>query len=261
MFKEISDRYRDYRDLLFILAWREFHTRYKHTAIGVLWAVLQPLSMMILLTVIFTVVSPTKVTSQPFPLFFYVGLTFWQFFKASLNYAIPCLRNNYTLITKVPFPKEFLPISGIIVAFIDMLISSFLLVCFMIFYEVQISFSIFWTFPLIFLLFIFTTGVSLIFSALNALYKDIRLASNFFIHLWFFLTPVMYSLEKTAPDVKALLYLNPMTYIIDNLKMCLLEGQDVIIWQYFAMMIFVSIFLLLSYNFFIFIERKFADVI
>jgi ABC-type polysaccharide/polyol phosphate export permease len=101
----------------------------------------------------------------------------------------------------------------------------------------------------------------LILSALNVLYKDIGLASNFLIQLWFFATPVMYSFENAPPKVRMLLFLNPLTFIIENLKICLLEGRGITGWQFGLMSLLIALFFILSYKFFIVTERKFADVI
>ncbi|MDL1972836.1 MAG: ABC transporter permease, partial [Deltaproteobacteria bacterium] len=112
-------RLNPYRDLFLIFIWREFSIRYRQSIIGVLWAILQPLSMMLLFTFIFTYIMPMHITDYPYVLFFYAGLLPWSFFSSSLNYAIPSLTNHYNLITKIYFPREILPLSGVAVAFID----------------------------------------------------------------------------------------------------------------------------------------------
>jgi ABC-type polysaccharide/polyol phosphate export permease len=261
MFKLIYSRIKNYRDLFLILAWKEFTIRYKQTIFGLLWAIIQPLSMMLLLTLIFTFFMPIKVTSHPYPVFFYSGLIFWTFFVSSLYYAIPCLKNNYLLITRIYFPKEAIPFSGIALAFIDMLISFSILFVLIFFYHTPLSLNALWCIPLIILLIIFTTSVCLILSALNVFYRDVSLVSNFLIQVWFFLTPVMYSIDQTNSYMKSFLYLNPLAFIISNLRSCLIDNTPVVLWQLIVMFIAILLFFMLSYKFFLRAERKIADVI
>jgi len=250
-----------YRDLCLVLIWREFNIRYKQSVLGILWAIIQPLSMMLLFTLIFTVILPVNISKYPFPLFFYSGLVFWTFFSSSLNYSIPCLKNNYQLISKIYFPKEILPLSGIAVAFVDLLISFVILLAMMIFYHIPFTLSTLWVFPLILLLAIFTLSISLILSSLNVFYRDVGLATNFLIQLWFFATPVFYSIDKLSPNLKLILFLNPLTFIIENMRRCLMENRGVVPWQFLLLSIFVLIIFKFSYNFFISAEKRFADVI
>lgn len=261
MLKTLFFRIKNHRDLFLILAWREFNVRYKQTSLGVLWAIIQPLSLMLLFTTIFTFLMPIKITEYPYPIFFYSGLIFWTFFVSSLNYSIPCLKNHYNLVTKVSFPKESLPVSGLAVAFVDMIIALAILFILMFFFHIKFSWHILWTGPLLLLLIIFTFSMTLILSALNVFYRDVGLASNFLIQAWFFITPIMYSLDKAQPIAKAILFLNPMAFIIENLRRSLIEARGIVPWQYAIMFVFVSCFFLFSYKIFLITEKKFADVI
>jgi len=250
-----------YRDLFLVFFWRNFSIRYRQSIFGIAWAILQPLSMMLLFTVVFGYVMPVKVADYPAPLFFYCGLLFWSFFASSLNYTIPCLVYNYNLITKIYFPKEILPFAGIAVAFVDLLIASVIFIFLMIFYQIPLTWNACWAIGLISLLLILTTAVSLFLSALNVFYRDVQLASNFIIQLWFFATPIFYSIDKVSPQLKPFLFLNPMTFVVENLRRCLIEGRGVVLEQFLFMLIFVLIILRASYKFFTHTERKFADVI
>lgn len=229
--------------------------------IGVGWAVFQPLSMMLLFWFVFTYIMPVKMADYPAPLFFYTGLLFWTFFASALNYTIPCLVAHYNLITKIYFPKEILPFAGVALACVDLLFASLFFIALLFFYKIPLSFSALWAFPLILLLLLLTIAVSLFLSAVNVFFRDVQLASNFLIQLWFFATPVFYSVDKMSTNVKLFLFLNPMTFIIENLRRCLFEGRSTVLWQYAVMFIFVAVLLALSYRFFIVVERKFADVI
>ncbi|KPJ68905.1 MAG: ABC transporter [Syntrophobacter sp. DG_60] len=254
-------RLKNYQHLFLIFIWREFSIRYKQSSIGVLWAMLQPLSMMLLFTFVFTYVMPIKITDYPYMLFFYSGLLPWSFFSSALNYSIPSLTNHYNLITKIYFPREILPFSGIAVAFIDFLIASLIYVLFIIIFKIKITLQIFWFLPLLFLLFVFIISLSLVLSALNVYYRDVKLATGFLIQLWFFATPVFYSIDKLSVKLKLILFLNPLTFIVENMRRCVIEGRGVIFWQYLIMLFFVLTLLYLSYKIFIHTEKRFADVI
>jgi len=257
----IYSRLSEFRDLFLVFVWREFSIRYKQSAIGVLWAILQPLSMMLLFTFIFTYIMPLKVSKHPYVLFFYAGLLPWSFFSSSLNYAIPSLTNHYDLITKIYFPREILPLSCVAVAFIDFIFARVVYVFLLFAFKAKIKLAIFWFIPLFALLVIFTVSMCLILSALNVYYRDVKLASGFFIQLLFFASPVFYSIDKVPTKLKLILFLNPLTFIIENMRQCVIDGQGVVGWQFFVMSAFVILFFLLSYRFFLNTEKKFADVI
>ena len=250
-----------YKDLFLIFVWREFSIRYKHSLFGILWAVLQPFSMMLLFTFVFTYVMPVKMSDYPYPLFFYSSLLPWSFFSSSINYAVPSLVNHYSLITKIYFPREILPISGIVVALIDFLIASFFLVILFLMYWHPLRITMLWSIPLLFLELLFIIAVALFLSVLNVYYRDVKLATGFLIQLWFFATPVFYTIDKISPRLKPFIFLNPMTFIVENMRRCLVEGRGVIWWQYLIMFIFVSFIFVLSYRFFRITEKRFADVI
>lgn len=250
-----------YKDLLLVFIWRDFSIRYRQSIFGILWAVLQPLSMMLLFTFIFTSVMPVTVSTYPYPLFFYTALMAWTFFSTALNAAIPSLVNYYTLITKIYFPKEILPLAGIAVAFIDFVIASALFFAMAILYDIHFTMHALWFVPLALLLVIFTISTSLLLSALNVYYRDVKLAIHFLIQLWFFATPIFYSLDRVSMRYKMLLILNPLTFIIENMRRCLIEGREVIIWQFLLMLVGNVLLFFMSYRFFLATEKRFADVI
>ncbi len=258
---EIYRRLKDYKDLFLVFVWREFSIRYRQSIIGVLWAILQPLSMMLLFTFVFTYVKPVKFSTYPYVLFLYSALLPWSFFSSSINYAVPSLVNHYNLVTKIYFPREILPLSGIMVAVIDFLIASLVYVALLVVFRANITWNALWFFPLFMVLIVFTTAVCLIFSALNVYYRDVKLATGFVVQLWFFATPVFYSIDKVSLKLKFILFLNPLTFIIENMRRCVVEGRGLVLWQFVLMVLFVSFLFLFAYNFFLVTEKKFADVI
>ena len=251
----------NYKDLLLVFIWREFMIRYRQSMLGVLWAVLQPLSMMLLFTFIFSVVLKYKVSNYPHVLFFYSGLLPWTFFSSSINFSISSLVNHRGLITKIYFPKEIIPISGIAVSFIDFCIAFFIYLILMAAYGMHFSLNFLWFFPLLFILVIFTVSLGLIFAALNVYYRDVKLFSGFLLQLWFFATPVFYSIDKVSFKWKLILFLNPLTFIVENMRRVTLENRSIVLWQLGFVLVVIFIFYLLSRTIFLKIERKMADVI
>lgn len=250
-----------YRDLLVIYIWREFNVRYRHSVIGVLWALIQPLSMMLLFTFIFTYILKMEVGDYPKAIFFYSSLLPWTFFSSSMNYSIPSLSNNYELITKIYFPREIIPLSGVVVAFIDYLIALVLFFVLMFLFDITLTFQILWIIPLFVLLFFFTTAIALFLSSLNVYYRDVDLATRFLIQLLFFGSPIIYSIDNLDMKLKLVLFLNPLTFIIENMRRCTIEGRGVVLWQFLLVGALTAVFYILAYKFFIKTERDFADVI
>ncbi len=254
-------RLADYRDLLLVFIWREFSIRYKQSLIGVAWAIFQPVILMLMFVFVFSYVMPSAISDHPYAIFFYSGLLPWGFFANSLNYAIPSLTNHYNLITKIYFPREILPMAGIAVALIDTLIAYAVFIVLGVIYSVPITWNLLWLAPLAVLLFFFTVSVALLLSSLNVYYRDVKLAINFLLQLWFFATPVFYSVDKVPMKIKYLLFINPMTFIVENVRRCVLEGRSVVWWQMVIMSFFVAALFVFCYRFFIRMEKKFADVI
>ncbi|MEQ9620299.1 MAG: ABC transporter permease [Deltaproteobacteria bacterium] len=250
-----------YRDLLYIYIWREFNIRYRQSIIGALWAIIQPLSMMLLFTFVFTYIFKFKISGYPRPVFFYAGLLPWTFFSSSVNYSFSSLTGNYNLITKIYFPREILPLSGIAIAFLDYIVASLIFIPMLMIFKIHITLYALWIIPLLTLLFFFTTAVSLFLSSLNVYYRDVKLATGFVIQLLFFASPILYSIDDLSLKLKLVLFLNPLTFIIENMRRCVIEGRGVVLWQFVFASIIVGVFYVLSYRFFTKTERDFADVI
>ncbi|MBF0523320.1 MAG: ABC transporter permease [Candidatus Omnitrophica bacterium] len=261
IFKNLCEYYRKYKDLYYIFIWKEFSIRYKQTSLGVIWAVLQPLSLMGLFTVIFTYIMPVKISNVPQPVFFYAGLLPWTFFSSSMNYSISSLTNNFDLIRKIYFPREILPVSRIVVAFIDFMIASGIFVVLLAVHRIPLNWSTLYFFPLVGLLVLFTVSFSLIFTIMNVYYRDVQLAINFLLQLWFFMTPVFYSTTQIPAKYKMLVSLNPLCFIIDGMRKSVVEGL-LPSWKEFSFMLcYAIVLLIISYRVFKAAERKFADVL
>ncbi len=250
-----------YKDLFIVYVWREYNIRYRHSIMGFLWAIIQPLSMMLLFTFVFTYILKIQTSDYPIAIFFYAGLLPWTFFSSSVNYSVSSLSDNFDIITKIYFPREILPLSGISVAFVDYLIASLIFIPMLVIYKIQITLNVLWIIPLFILLFIFTISMSLLLSSLNVYYRDVKLAIGFLIQLLFFASPILYSIDDLSIKLKLILLLNPLTFIIENMRRCLIEGRGVVLWQFLIAALLVLAFFYLAHKFFIKTERDFADVI
>jgi homopolymeric O-antigen transport system permease protein len=251
----------DHKDLLLVFIWREFVIRYKQSFIGILWAIIQPVSMMMLFVLVFGVIMKTPVKNTPYVLFFYSGVLPWTFFAAAMNFAIPSLTNNFSLITKIYFPREVIPLSGIAVCFIDYLLGFIIYLVLLVWYRIPVTINFLWYFPLMGLLLIFTTAMFFFLSALNVYYRDVKLATTFLLQLWFFFTPVIYSIDSVDARWKYLLFLNPLTFVIENMRRATIDGRGIVIWQFCVETIFVMALFAVTQLIFMKIERAFADVI
>lgn len=257
MFKRLYS----YKDLLLVFIWREFLIRYKQTSIGVLWAILQPVSLMLLFTFIFGVILNTTQKDYPYTLFYFAGVLPWTFFSGATNFAVTSLSGNFNLVTKIYFPREIIPLSGVAINFIDYLIGLVVYLLLLLFYRIPLTWNFFWMIPLLGMLLMYTTSVSLLLAALNVYYRDVKLASAFLLQFLFFATPVIYSVDAVDNRWKILLFLNPLTFIVENMRRVTIEGRGIILWQMGAELLGIVILYFVIYQIFTRIERAFADVI
>ena len=166
-----------HRELLFTWTKRDFKVRYSQSVLGAAWAIIQPLSLMIVFSVIFSIVLKVPTDGIPYPVFAYTALLPWTFFSNSLSFAIPSLVSNMNLVSKIFFPREILPLSSIFVCLIDFLISISILVLLFIWYQTPVGWTVLFA-PLVLLIqIILIFGVSLLASAVNVFYRDVRFIS------------------------------------------------------------------------------------
>jgi lipopolysaccharide transport system permease protein len=213
-----------YRGLLWILAARDIKVRYKQTALGVSWAIIQPLFTMIIFTMIARL-GKLSTDGVPAPVFYYAGMLPWVLFANSISSAGNSLVGNQNLITKVYFPRLIIPIAAVLTSLIDFAIAFVLLVALMVWYGIAPG-PQFVLFPLfVVLAFAAALGVGLWLSALNVEFRDVRYVIPFLIQLWLFCTPVLYSSSAVPPGWKrTLLGLNPMSGVVEGFRWCTL-GQ------------------------------------
>ena len=250
-----------YRELLYFLMWRDVKVRYKQTLLGVLWAVLQPLLMMLIFTLFFGRLAGLSSDGIPYSLFAYAGLLPWIFFAASVNTGGNSVVNSAHLITKVYFPRLFVPMASIGVALIDLAISFLVLGALMAYHSVAPTPGVLLLPFLVILLTLLAFAVGTLTAALNVKYRDIRLALPFLIQVWFFATPIIYPVSLLPERWRWVLALNPMTGIIEGFRSAL-YGRKPLDWLSLSLSALITL-ALLAYAIFNFkrMEKDFADVL
>jgi lipopolysaccharide transport system permease protein len=213
-----------YRELLYFLTWRDVKVRYQQTILGLAWAVIQPLAMMIVFSVFLGRLAGVPSDNLPYPLFVYCGLTVWQAFSQSLTSVTASVVSSASLVTKVYFPRLLIPIASVGVGLVDSLVASGALLVLLAYYRVSITPTIL-TLPLFLLLAVLSAlAVGIWLSALNVQYRDVRYVIPYLVQLWLFATPVVYPSSLVPEQWRPLLGLNPMAGVVDGFRWALL-GQ------------------------------------
>ena len=250
-----------YRDLLRTWAIREIRIRYKQSLLGGLWAVLQPLSVAIIFSVIFSFFVRVPTGGVPYIVFYYAALFPWTFFATSVTTGSRSLVANLNLVTKIYFPREILPLSGVLAALFDFAIAAVLYVALACIYRISVGPSIVLLPLLVILQFLFTIPVVLILAALHVLYRDIRFVVPLALQIYMYSTPLIYPVSTIPEKVMPYYMLNPMASIVHAYRLILVYGE----WPepgYLLSAFVVSIVLLVaSYAYFVRAARNFADVI
>jgi lipopolysaccharide transport system permease protein len=215
-----------YRELIYFLTWRDIKVRYKQTAIGVAWALLQPLAMMLVFTLFFGRLAKVPSEGVPYPLFAYSALLPWQLFSRTISESTNSLVTDQRLITRVYFPRIIVPLATTLAALVDFAISVVLLFALMLIYGFGPTATILWL-PLFVLLMLITAlGVGFWLSALNVEYRDVMYTVPFLNQFWLFVTPVVYP-SSLIPERWRILYgLNPMAGVVEGFRWALLGAGD-----------------------------------
>jgi lipopolysaccharide transport system permease protein len=256
-----------FRELFAILAWRDVAVRYKQTVAGAAWALLQPLLTMIIMTVVFGQVAglPTQ-GEAPYAILVFAGMLPWQFFASSLSSSSQSLVGNANLISKVYFPRMIVPVSAVIVACIDFLISFAILGGLMLWYQYWPSPRLLLLPGLVLIAFLAALGPGLILTALNVRYRDFRFVIPFIVQFGLYVSPVGFStdvIRQRFGETGLLLYsLNPMVSVIDGFRWAILGGASTVYWPgVMASLSMIVLCLGAGIIYFRKTERTFADVI
>jgi lipopolysaccharide transport system permease protein len=255
---------KEYRELFFYFAWRDVKVRYKQTIIGIAWAVIQPFVQMIVFTVFFNKVAGIQSGSKavPYAIFSYIGLLFWNYFAQALTRCAASLVSNAGVITKVYFPRIIAPISSTIVALIDFFFASIVFAVLMIYFKfAPTPLSALLIIPAILVTFLAATGLGFFLAAANVKYRDVQQALPFLVQIGLFVTPVIYPVASIPERFRWVLYLNPMTGVINTMRSAFL-GDSPINWALTGVSVLVSIALFaIGLYYFKGREKEFADII
>ncbi|HYA89842.1 MAG TPA: ABC transporter permease [archaeon] len=212
---------KEYRELLYFFVWRDIKIRYKQTAIGAAWAVLQPFLTMLIFSLFFGKLAHIPSEGLPYPIFYYAALLPWTYFAAALQNATNTIVENQRLITKVYFPRLALPLSSVLSGLVDFGVSFLMFVAMMIYYGIRPTAAALWV-PVFLLLAVLTAfGVGLWLAAMNAIYRDVRYVVPFLVQFWLFASPVVYPSSLVAakwPKWAWLYGLNPMAGVIEGFR-------------------------------------------
>jgi lipopolysaccharide transport system permease protein len=222
-----------YRDLLLYLVIRELKARYKNSALGFLWSLLNPLAMMLVFTLMFTVILPNN-QMRAYPIFLLCGLLPWNYFTAAINSSLNSIVGNSNLVKKVYFPREILPISSVLAQLVNFLLSLVVLFVLLFVFRLDLS-SKLWILPIVIMLQTsFIIGLALMLSAINVYYRDTTMVIDVVILAWFFLTPIFYPMSVLPVSYEAfgitfdihrlMNILNPMASIINTYRDLLYLG-------------------------------------
>lgn len=251
-----------YRELFFFMVWRDVKVRYKQSALGVLWAIIQPFLTMLIFTLVFHRVAKFEPSlGLPYQIFSYCGLLAWTYFSGAVSQAGLSLVSNKDLITKVYFPRIIIPAATAIRGLLDFSIATVFFLGLMLYYDVPITWGLlFW--PVLMLpLLLLALGFGMIFAATNVRYRDVQYALPFFVQLGLFVSPVIYSLDALPEKWQLILALNPISGIIESLRVCLVPSAS-IDWQLLGTSLTITIVIFaLGTFYFRKTARDFADVI
>jgi homopolymeric O-antigen transport system permease protein len=249
-----------YRELLYFLTLRDIKVRYKQTLMGAAWVVIQPLMTMLIFTLVFNKFARLDTKDIPYPLFAYSGLLLWTFFSNAVTNGTYSLVNNSHLVTKVYFPRVFIPAAALAAGLVDLGIASLLLIALAIYYGVSPSWGVLLVPLIVLLAAMLALGVGLLASALTVKYRDLRHALPFIMQFWMFASPVIYPTNIVPEQWRWILLINPMTGILEGFRAAL-TGQA-FDWTLIAISALAAT-ILLAVAFYVFrgLEDTFADVI
>lgn len=250
-----------YRDLFYTLTVHRIKVRYKQSVLGLAWAILQPLSLMLIYTVIFSVIAKVPSEGVPYAVFAYAALLPWTFFSSSLTNATQGLVSHSQLVTKVYFAREILPLTYVSAAIFDFAVATTFLIALFFYYGVSLTVYALYAIPIFILLTALATAFSLFLSAMQVRFRDIGVAMPLLLQLWMFATPVVYPLSAVPQRFRGLYALNPLVGVIENFRRAVLQGVEPDVHSLTVSTIVAAILLPLTYLYFKRVEATMADVI
>ncbi len=251
-----------YRELVYFLTWRNLKVRYKQTALGAAWAILQPFLTMVVFSIFFGNLAKVPSDGVPYPIFSYTALLPWTLFSKALTDAAHSLVQSSHMITKVYFPRLILPLASILSGLVDFALAFIVLFGMMLFYGILPTANVWTIIPFVLLALVTALGVGIWLSAMNVLYRDIGYVLPFLTQFWMTLTPIAYP-ASLLPEKWRLIYaLNPMTGVVEGFRWALLGSTASAPTTMLAVSAGISFLILISGLFYFRrMERRFADMV
>lgn len=250
-----------HRELIASLILRDIRARYKQSVLGIAWALLQPLAMMIIYTVVFSHIVKVDTGEIPYPVFSYIALLPWTFFSQSVVAGTECLVSNFSLITKIYFPREVFPISAVLGKSIDLALGILVLVPLFVIYSIQPTWMVIIIIPVLLVQLCLMLGLTFLLSSFNLFYRDVRHIVPLLTTMWMYLTPIIYPLDLVPKKYLAIYMLNPMAPIMDAYRKVALQGEPPM-WGYLGISAAISVLaLIVGYRVFKRLEPAFAELI
>lgn len=248
-----------YRELLFFLVWRDVKVRYKQTALGASWAIIQPFFTMVVFSLFFGKLAGVPSDDLPYPIFSYAALVPWTFFAQGLTQSSNSLVASQNLIKKVYFPRLAVPVATVLAGVVDFVLAFAVLLGMMAFYGIVPSAQVVWIPALLLLALVTSLGVGLWFSALNVMYRDVAYVVPFVVQLWLFATPIAYPSSMLPEPWRTLYGLNPMAGVVEGFRWTLL-GTETAPEPMLAVSALAAVAILVGGAFYFRrMERSFAD--
>jgi lipopolysaccharide transport system permease protein len=258
-------RLREFKDLFITLSRHRINVRYKQSRLGILWAVIQPLAMMLVFTLMFTFVRLSPSAQVPFPLFAFAALVPWTMFASGLTSASMALTSHASLLTKVSFPREILPLSYVVAAVADFGFASLVLAALMLWFGVPLASTVVWAVPALVTLIVLLVGLALLAAALQVRYRDVGLAMPVLMQVWLFASPVLYSLESVRAALPAPLYavytMNPIAGVVDTFRRAVILHQPPDVHALAMSALVAGLLLPVAYMYFKYVELTMADLV
>src|SRR4051812_39734107 len=214
-----------YRELLYFLTWRDVKVRYKQTLMGVAWVVIQPLATMLIFTFVFNRIAHLDSGAIPYPLFAYSGLLLWAFFAGAVSAGTNSLISNTSLVTKVYFPRAFIPAAAVGAGLVDLGVGSVLLAGLAVYYGVHVTWGLLLLPVFVALAAMLALATGMLASALTVKYRDLRHALPFLLQFWMFASPVIYSSGSVPTRWRLLVAANPLAGVLEGFRASLV-GRD-----------------------------------
>ena len=250
-----------YRELLYFLIWRDIKVRYKQTALGAAWAIIQPLFSMLIFSLFFGRLAKMPSDGLPYPLFSLAALVPWTFFANGLNQSSNSLVASANLLKKVYFPRLVIPIATVLAGVVDLALSFVVLLALMAFYGITPTINLLWM-PLFILLALVTSlAVGLWMSALNVKYRDVRYIVPFIIQVWMFSTPIVYPSSLLSPPWRTIYGLNPMVGVVEGFRWALLGTNTAPGFMIGVSSAAALVILIGGAFYFRHMEKSFADIV